>query len=141
MPRFATNPEGRIAHETLTHSFPHAASTAFGTGTPARGSCCGREKHHPWAVTTLGPGDVAVYLPGVRVLLRCEKAADKLETTVTDENGRFSLPSLERDKCSATANAEGFRGETKIVAATENSAVELSFRLEFLTVAERRDRP
>ena len=93
------------------------------------------------AVTTLGPDGVPIYLPGVQVLLRCEKTADKLETTVTDENGRFFFPGLERKQCSVTASAEGFHSETKIVAATEKSAVELSFQLRLLTVTERRDRP
>ncbi len=93
------------------------------------------------AVTTLGPDDMPVYWPGVQILLRCEKAADKLETTVTDENGRFSFLSLATDKCSVTASAQGFRSETKIVAATENSAVGLSFQLKLLTVTERRERP
>jgi hypothetical protein len=92
-------------------------------------------------VATPGPDDVPVYLPGVQVLLRCEKAADKQKTTVTDENGRFSLPDLPPDKCSVTASAQGFRSETKIVAATDNSAVELSFQLELLTVTERRHTP
>lgn len=82
-----------------------------------------------------------VYLPGVPVLLRCEKAADKRKTTVTDENGRFSLPGLASAECSVTASAQGFRSETKIVAPTENSVVELSFQLELLTVTERKDKP
>ncbi len=93
------------------------------------------------AVTTPGPDGVPVYLPGVQVLLRCKKAADKLETTVTNEDGRFSLRRLTPDKCSVTASAQGFHSETKIVAATENSAVELSFQLKLQTVTERRDRP
>ncbi len=92
------------------------------------------------AVTTLGPDGVPIYLPGVQVVLRCEKTADKLKTTVTDENGRFSLRRLTPDKCSVTASAQGFRSETKIVAATENSTVELSFQLKLQTVRERRDR-
>lgn len=93
------------------------------------------------AVTTLGPDGVPVYLPGAQIILRCEKADHKTATTLTDENGRFSLRGLTRDKCSVTASAEGFRGETKIVAATENSTVELSFQLTLQTIRERRDRP
>ncbi len=93
------------------------------------------------AVTTLGPDDLPVYLTGAQVLLRCEKSIHKLNTTVTDEYGRFSILKLQTDECSATASAEGFRSETKIAAATEGSEAELSFQLELLTVAERRDRP
>lgn len=93
------------------------------------------------AVTTLGPDGVPVFLPGVQILLRCENAASKVETSVTDESGRFSFPGLAPDKCSVTASAQGFRSETKIVAATENSAVELSFQLKLQRVTERRDRP
>jgi hypothetical protein len=93
------------------------------------------------AVRTLGPDDMPVYLPGAQIILRCEKSADKPRTTVTDENGRFSLPDLPTDKCSVTARAQGFRSETRIVAATDNSAVELSFQLQLLTVTERRERP
>ncbi len=92
------------------------------------------------AVTTLGPDDVAIYLPGAQILLRCQKAADNQQATVTDENGRFSLRGLTPDKCSVTASAQGFRSETKIVAATENSAVELSFQLKLQAVTERMDR-
>ena len=92
------------------------------------------------AVATVGPDDARVYLPGAQVLLRCEKSVDKLNTTVTDENGRFSLPDLPTDKCSVTASAEGFRSQTKVVTVTENSSIELSFQLKLLTIAERRDR-
>ncbi|MBI3671050.1 MAG: TonB-dependent receptor [Acidobacteria bacterium] len=89
------------------------------------------------AVTTLGPDGVPVYLPGVQIALRCEKAADNARTTVTDETGRFSLPGLVPDKCSVTATAEGFRSETKPVVVTEKSPVELSFKLSLTTVEEK----
>lgn len=92
------------------------------------------------AVATLGPDDAPVYLPGAQVLLQCEKAADKQKTVVTDENGRFSLSVLPPDKCSIAASAEGFRTETKVVTVREDSAVELSFQLQLLTIAERRNR-
>jgi hypothetical protein len=92
------------------------------------------------AVATPGPGDAPIYLPGIQVLLRCEKTADKQRIATTDENGRFSLAVLPPDKCSVTANGEGFRVETKSVTVTEESPVELSFQLQLLTIAERRDR-
>ncbi len=91
-------------------------------------------------VTTLGPNDLPVYLPGAQINLHCEKATDKLKTTLTDENGRYSLPDLPTDKCSVTASAEGFHSQTKVVSVTEGSAIELSFQLQLLTIIERRDR-
>ncbi len=93
------------------------------------------------AVMTRGPDNEPVFLPGVRILLRCEKAAGNQQATVTDEEGRFALSDLPPDKCSVTASAEGFRSETKIAAPTEGSVVELSFRLELLTVGERGEKP
>jgi hypothetical protein len=93
------------------------------------------------AVMTRGPDNEPIFLPGVRILLRCEKAADNEQATLTDEDGRFALSDLTPGKCSVTASAEGFRSETKIAAPTEGSVVELSFRLELLTVGERRDKP
>ncbi len=89
------------------------------------------------AVTTLGPDGVPVYLPGVQIALRCEKVADNVRTTVTDETGRFSLPGLAPDKCSVTATGEGFRSETKPVVVIEKSPVELSFQLSLTTVEEK----
>lgn len=89
------------------------------------------------AVATLGPGDMPVFLPGVQVVLRCEKLAKKTKTTVTDETGRFSFLDLSPGECGVTATAQGFRSETKTVAVAENSAVELSFQLDPKTVAER----
>jgi len=109
----------------LTLTLVYSLSAASGKGT-IRG-----------AVVTAGLDDLPVYLPGAQVLLHCEKSVDKLNTTVTDENGRFSLPDLPTDKCSVTASAEGFRSQTKVVTVTENSAVELSFQLQPLTIAER----
>jgi hypothetical protein len=109
----------------LTLTLVYSLSAASGKGT-IRG-----------AVVTAGLDDLPVYLPGAQVLLHCEKSVDKLNTTVTDENGRFSLPDLPTDKCSVTASAEGFRSQTKVVTVTENSAVELSFQLQLLTIAER----
>jgi carboxypeptidase family protein len=109
---------------TLVHSLPAGS----GKGT-IRG-----------AIATAGLDDLPVYLPGAQVSLRCEKSADKLNTTVTDENGRFSLPDLPTDKCSVTASAEGFRSQTKVVTVPENSVVDLSFLLQLLTIAERRNR-
>jgi Carboxypeptidase regulatory-like domain len=91
-------------------------------------------------VTALGPNDLAVYLPGAQIILRGEMASDKLKTTVTDENGRFSLADPPTDKCSGKASAEGFRAQTKVVRVPESSALELSFRLQLLTISERRDR-
>jgi hypothetical protein len=89
------------------------------------------------AVTTLGPDGVPVYLPGVQIALRCEKAADNARTTMTDETGRFSLPGLAPDKCSVTATAEGFRSETKSVMVTEKSPIEVPFQLSLTTVEEK----
>ncbi len=109
---------------TLMHSLPPAS----GEGT-IRG-----------AVVTAGLDDLPVYLPGAQINLHCEKATDKLKTTVTDEKGRFSLPDLPTDKCSVTASAEGFHSQTKVVSVTEGSALELSFQLQLLTITERRDR-
>ncbi len=89
------------------------------------------------AATTPGPDGLPVYLPGVQIVLRCEKGADNARTTVTDETGRFSLPGLAPDKCSVTATAEGFRSETKPVVVTEKSPVELAFQLSLATVEEK----
>ncbi len=93
------------------------------------------------AVMTRGPDNEPIFLPGVRILLKCEKAANNQQAVVTDEDGRFALSDLTPGKCSVTASAEGFRSETRIAAAKEGSEAELSFQLELLTVAERRDRP
>lgn len=90
---------------------------------------------------TRGTDNEAIFLPGVRILLSCEKAAGHQLATWTDEDGRFALSNLTPDKCSVTASAEGYRSNTKIAAATAGSEVELSFQLELLTFAERRDRP
>jgi carboxypeptidase family protein len=109
---------------TLVHNLPAAS----GKGT-IRG-----------AVVTAGLDDQPVYLPGAQINLHCEKATDELKTTVTDENGRFSLPDLPTDKCSVTASAEGFHSQTKVVSVTEGSALELSFQLQLLTITERRNR-
>ena len=92
-------------------------------------------------VTTLGPGDTPVYLPGVEVVLRCEKVAGNKRTTFTDETGQFSLLDLAPDKCSVTASLEGFRSETKTVIVSEKATADLSFQLELKTVAERRRKP
>jgi hypothetical protein len=89
-------------------------------------------------VSTLGPDGLPVRLPGVEILLRCEKATDKPRTTLTDAAGRFSLSRVAPGKCSVTAAAQGFHSETKTVVVTEHSAVELSFQLNLTTVAERR---
>jgi hypothetical protein len=90
------------------------------------------------AVATLGPDNERVRLPGAQVAVRCEHHVEKRWAVVTDENGRFSVPGLPIDKCSATASAQGFRSETKVVRTADNSAVELSFQLQLLTVPERR---
>jgi hypothetical protein len=89
------------------------------------------------AVSVLGPGDMPVSVPGVQIVLRCEKLGEKAKTTVTDETGHFSFPGLAPDRCSVTVSAQGFRGETKTVVVTENSAADLFFRLELKTVAEK----
>lgn len=89
------------------------------------------------AVTTPGPGDMPVSLPGVQIVLRCDRA-ERAKTTVTDETGRFSFLDLAPGECSVTATAQGFRSETKTVVVAENSAAELSFQLNLTTVAERK---
>ncbi len=93
------------------------------------------------AVTTLGPDGVPVEVPGVQIILRCQKASDNRKTAPTDESGRFWLWGVAPGKCAVTAAARGFRNETKSVEVTENSVVELSFQLSLVPVAERNTRP
>lgn len=89
------------------------------------------------AVNTVGPDGGPIDLPGVEILLRCEKASDTPRTTVTDEAGRFSLSGVAPGKCSVTAGGQGFRSETRTIVVTEHSTIELSIRLS-LTTAERK---
>ncbi len=88
-------------------------------------------------VTTAGPDGVAVYLPGARVVLRCEKMAENSRTTVTDETGRFAIFGLAADKCTAAASADGFHTETKTVQVSEKTPLEISFELRLATVEEK----
>ncbi|MBI3669667.1 MAG: carboxypeptidase regulatory-like domain-containing protein [Acidobacteria bacterium] len=88
-------------------------------------------------VTTPGPDGEPVRLPGVEILLRCQRAVDNINATVTDESGHFWLSGLEPDKCAITAAVPSFRTETKTVEVTENSVVEVSFQVSLATVAER----
>lgn len=90
------------------------------------------------AVTTLGPGDMPLSVPGVQVVLRCEQLAQKAKTTVTDEIGHYSFVGLAPDKCSVTATAQGFRSETKTVVIPADAAVQVSFQLDLTPVAERK---
>jgi hypothetical protein len=93
------------------------------------------------SVTIPGPDGSPVYAAGVQVVLRCPNAAETARTTFTDQSGRFSFVGLAPDKCRATATMEGFRSETKKVVVPGKSTVDLSFQLEFETVAERRRKP
>lgn len=93
------------------------------------------------SVTIPGPDGSPVYAPGVQVVLRCPNAAETARTTFTDQSGHFSFVDLAPGKCRVTATMEGFCSETKTVGVPEKSTVDLSFQLEFKTVAERRRKP
>ncbi len=132
---------GGFDYEILTGSFVQTASHTFALAFVQGGPASDARSTIHGAVMTRGPDNEPIFLPGAEIILRCEKPDDKLESTVTDENGRFSLRGLTPNKCSVTASAQGFRSETKIVAPAENSAVDLSFQLKLQTITERGDRP
>lgn len=89
------------------------------------------------AVTTVGPDGVAVYLPGARIVLRCERITENSRSTLTDETGHFAVFGLAGDNCTATASAEGFHPETKTIQVTEKAPLELSFQLRLATLQEK----
>lgn len=87
-------------------------------------------------VTTLGPDQTSVYIPGASLALNCRNAAGPPKTVQTDETGSFSFTGLSAGQCSLTVSAQGFQTQTKSVRISSNSVVEISFQLSLAAVSQ-----
>jgi len=87
-------------------------------------------------VTTLGPDQTSVYIPGASLVLNCGNTAGPPKTAQTDENGSFLFTGLSAGQCNLTASAQGFQNQTKPVKIASDSVATVSFQLSLATVSQ-----